>query len=195
MYSRLRDSVLRGLRVPPEPQPPAGAPASLRVFRAGKNYLKLRLWTWAAAQLAALAGIEVVLGWRFPPGLASRLPALRWVCAMAAGVDKLLVPELAPSVLMSRTVDPDQALGIAQYVALMVLRQARALPVYEQQQRARQWTRHPMAAARSRVLVLGYGEVGRECGRLLSALGFAVSGWRRSSARGRCWWWWWWWWC
>ncbi len=57
MYSRLRDSVLRWLRVPPEPQPPAGAPASLRVFRAGKNYLKLRLWTWAAAQLAALAGI------------------------------------------------------------------------------------------------------------------------------------------
>ena len=130
---------------------------------------------------ATLAGVEVVLGWRFPPGLAARLPALRWVCAMAAGVDKLLVPELAQSVLMSRTVDPDQALGIAQYVAMMVLRHARALPVYEQQQRARQWTRHPMAAARSRVLVLGWGEVGRECGRLLAALGFTVTGWRRSS--------------
>ncbi len=57
MYSRLRDSLLRWLRVPPEPHPPVGAPASLRVFRAGKNYLKLRLWTWAAAQLAALVGI------------------------------------------------------------------------------------------------------------------------------------------
>ena len=128
-----------------------------------------------------LDGIEVVLGWRFPPGLAGRLPALRWVCAMAAGVDKLLVPELAPAVQMSRTIDPDQALGIAQYVALMVLRQARGLPRYEQQQRERQWTRHPMAAARSKVLVLGYGEVGSECGRLLQALGFAVSSWRRSS--------------
>lgn len=130
---------------------------------------------------AALAGIEVVLGWRFPPGLAARLPALRWVCAMAAGVDKLLVPELAPGVAVSRTVDPDQALGIAQYVALMVLRQARGLPVYVAQQQARQWIRHPMAAARSHVLVLGWGEIGRECGRLLEALGFSVRGWRRQS--------------
>lgn len=130
---------------------------------------------------ATLAGIEVVLGWRFPPGLATRLPALRWVCAMAAGVDKLLVPELAPGVAVSRTVDPDQALGIAQYVVLMVLRQARGLPVYVAQQQARQWIRHPMAAARSRVLVLGWGEIGRECGRLLAALGFSVSGWRRDS--------------
>ena len=130
---------------------------------------------------AELARIEVVLGWRFPAGLASRLPRLRWVCAMAAGVDKLLVPELAPSVAMSRTVDPDQALGIAQYVALMVLRQARGLAVYEAQQRQRQWLRHPMAAARSKVLVLGWGEIGRECGRLLEALGFQVSGWRSSS--------------
>ena len=142
--------------------------------------LKLLPYSRALDQ-TALDGIEVVLGWRFPPGLASRLPSLRWVCAMAAGVDKLLVPELAPEVLMSRTVDPDQALGIAQYVAMMVLRQARGLPVYEQQQRERQWLRHPMAAARSKVLVLGYGEVGRECDRLLQALGFTVSNWRRSS--------------
>ncbi len=57
MYHRIRELVLRWLKVPPEPHPPAGAPASLRIFRAGKNYLPLRLWTWAAAQAAALAGI------------------------------------------------------------------------------------------------------------------------------------------
>ncbi len=62
MSNRWREFVLHWLRVPPEPHPPAGAPASLRVFRAGKNYLKLRLWTWVAAQLAALAGI---LFWAF----------------------------------------------------------------------------------------------------------------------------------
>ncbi len=57
MYHHSRNFLLDWLRVPPAPHPPAGAPASLRVFRAGKNYLKLRLWTWAAAQLAALVGI------------------------------------------------------------------------------------------------------------------------------------------
>lgn len=129
---------------------------------------------------ATLAATEVVLGWRFPPGVAARLPRLRWVCSIAAGVEKLLVPELAPQVQVSRVVDPDQALGIAQFVAAVVLRHSRGLAVYDGQQRARQWQRHPMAAARQRVLVLGWGEVGRECGRVLEALGFAVRGWRRS---------------
>ncbi len=130
---------------------------------------------------ALLDPIEVVLGWRFPPGLAERLPALRWVCSMAAGVEKLLVPELAPAVAVSRVVDPDQALGIAQYVALMALRHARGLPGYETQQAQRQWLRQPMAATRARVLVLGWGEVGREVGRVLRAVGFEVAGWRRDS--------------
>jgi len=130
---------------------------------------------------AVLAPTEVVLGWRFPPGLAGRLPALRWVCSMAAGVEKLLVPDLAPGVAVSRVVDPDQALGIAQYVALTALRHARALPLYEAQQASRQWRRQPMAAARSRVAVLGWGEVGREIGRVLGALGFAVTPWQRRS--------------
>lgn len=128
---------------------------------------------------ADLARVNVVLGWAFPPGLAGRLPALRWVCAMAAGVEKLLVPDLAPQVPLSRIVDPDQALGIAQYVAAVVLDHARGLARYRAQAPQRDWTRHPMAAARHRVGVLGCGEVGREVGRVLEALGFAVRGWRR----------------
>jgi len=130
---------------------------------------------------ATLARVQVVLGWRFPAGLAPRLPALRWVCSMAAGVEKLLAPDLPASVLVSRVVDPDQALGMAQYVAAMVLRQVRGLDTYRQQQQARQWVRHPMAAARHRVCVLGWGAVGQACGQALQALGLPVQGWRRSS--------------
>ena len=128
---------------------------------------------------AALAGVDIVLGWRFPAGVAARLTSLRWVCCMAAGVEKLLVPELDPAVPLTRVVDPDQALGMAQYTAAVVLRHARGLARYDQQQRDRDWTRHPMAAARQRVAVLGCGEVGREVARVLSMLGFDVRGWRR----------------
>jgi glyoxylate/hydroxypyruvate reductase len=130
---------------------------------------------------ATLAGIEVALGWRFPAGLAPRLPALRWVCAMAAGVDKLLVPDLAPQVAVSRMVDPAQALGIAQFVAAMALHHVRGLARYEAQQLQRQWTRHPMGASHARVRVLGWGSVGRECGRVLEAMGLQVQGWQRRS--------------
>jgi membrane protein YdbS with pleckstrin-like domain len=57
MYNRSSSFVLRWLKVPPEPHPPHGAPASLRVFRAGRNYYKLRMFGWAAAEFIAFAGI------------------------------------------------------------------------------------------------------------------------------------------
>lgn len=57
MYEPLRHRTLALLKVPLEPHPPAGNPASLRVFRAGRNYFRLRLAAWITAQVFALAGI------------------------------------------------------------------------------------------------------------------------------------------
>lgn len=130
---------------------------------------------------ATLAAVEVVIGWRFPPGVAGKLARLRWVFAMAAGVDKLLVPDLAPGVVVSRMVDPGQALGIAQYVAAMVLRHVRGQTRYDAQQRVHDWTRHPMGAVHPRVRVLGWGAIGQEIGRVLQAVGCRVQPWQRSS--------------
>ena len=58
MYQRTTSLLLRVLKVPHEPQPPHGDPASLQVFRAGRNFYKLRLFGWGFAQLAALSGIS-----------------------------------------------------------------------------------------------------------------------------------------
>lgn len=57
MYTQKRDLVLRWLKVPPEPHPPFGAPDSLRVFRAGRNFYKLKIFAWAVAEFFAFAGI------------------------------------------------------------------------------------------------------------------------------------------
>jgi hypothetical protein len=57
MYETLRRWTLAVLKAPPEPQPPIGDPASLRVFRAGKNYFRLRIAGWLAVEFAALAGL------------------------------------------------------------------------------------------------------------------------------------------
>jgi phosphoglycerate dehydrogenase-like enzyme len=133
---------------------------------------------------AELADVEVVLGWRFPAGVTARLPRLKWVCSVAAGVEKLLVPELAPHVVVSRIVDTEQAEGIAQFVVMMALRHARGLAGYEAQQRERAWRRQPVAAVRSRVAVLGTGTIGGVVARLLGAVGFEVQGWSRRSGVG-----------
>ena len=57
MFRPLTRRALILLKVPPEPHPPVGDPASLRVFHAGTNYFRLRLGAWAFTQLIALAGI------------------------------------------------------------------------------------------------------------------------------------------
>src|SRR6187549_2427419 len=131
---------------------------------------------------ATLAEIDVVLGWQMPRGVAAKMPKLRWVCAVAAGVDKLLVEDLAEGVPVSRIVDVEQAEGIAQFVVMMALRHARALPLYEAQQHERQWKRNPIAAVRSKVAVLGTGAMGSVVVRLLGAVGFEARGWSRASA-------------
>lgn len=130
---------------------------------------------------AELAEVDAVLAWRLPRGLAPRLPRLRWVCAVSAGVDKLLVPDLPPQVMVSRIVDVEQAEGIAQFVVLMALRHARGLPVYEAQQQRHEWKRQPVAVVRCRVAVLGTGAMGSVVARLLAQVGFEVRGWSRRS--------------
>lgn len=57
MYNRYSTFVLRWLKVPPEPHPPQGDPASLRVFHAGKNFYRLRMFAWSVTQVLAFAGI------------------------------------------------------------------------------------------------------------------------------------------
>jgi len=128
-----------------------------------------------------LADVDVVLAWQMPAGLPARLPRLRWVCSVAAGVEKLLAPELAPGVRVARIVDREQAAGIAQFVVAMALRHARSLELYEAQQRARVWTRRPLPIARHAVGVLGTGAMGGEIAAWLERCGLVVRGWNRRS--------------
>jgi phosphoglycerate dehydrogenase-like enzyme len=128
-----------------------------------------------------LADVDVVLGWQMPPGLPVRLPRVGWVCSVAAGVEKLLAPDLAPHVRVSRIVDREQAAGIAQFVVAMALRHARDLERYERQQRARDWSRQPVPMARHSVGVLGTGAMGSEIAAWLERCGLLVRGWNRRS--------------
>ena len=130
---------------------------------------------------AELADVDVVLGWQMPPGLPARLPRVAWVCSVAAGVEKLLAPGLAPHVRVARIVDREQAAGIAQFVVAMALRHARSLELYDAQQRARDWTRRPLPIARHRVGVLGTGAMGGEIAAWLERCGLVVRGWNRRS--------------
>ncbi len=58
---RLKNLMLRLLKVPPEPHLPAGATDSARVFRASRRYLQLKLLRWGVGQVFTLIGLVAAL--------------------------------------------------------------------------------------------------------------------------------------
>lgn len=71
LYEFARPWVLRVLKVPHEPHPPAGSPGSLKVFRAGRASYQLRLALWALRQVGVLIafvlGLIFLHGWVLDP--------------------------------------------------------------------------------------------------------------------------------
>jgi membrane protein YdbS with pleckstrin-like domain len=61
MFKQVRDTVLELLRVPEEPQPPAGTAGTLRVFRASKRWYRLQVSLWGIKQAFALLGVLFVV--------------------------------------------------------------------------------------------------------------------------------------
>ena len=128
-------------------------------------------------------GVEAIIAWWLKPGTCGRYPRLKLVCATAAGVEKLISdPSLRNDVAVMRIVDPMVNLGIAQYVVLMALRHSRTLPLYVEQQRRHDWTRHRAVEPYAMTVgILGLGAAGQASARLLHAAGFKVVGWSRTS--------------
>lgn len=68
MIAALQRRLLGFLRVPPQPDPPSGAPGSVRVFQAAPNYFRYQLATWGLGQAGALWGLVVGLSFlRYVP--------------------------------------------------------------------------------------------------------------------------------
>ena len=125
--------------------------------------------------------VEVAITANPRPGALNRLPNLRWVQSLWAGVDRLAADAMLPDVPVARLVDPTLARAMAETVAAVVLGFHRELDVYAAQQRDGLWLQHPTRLARDRrVAVLGLGEMGRTTAELLARVGFDVRGWSRS---------------
>jgi hypothetical protein len=57
----MKARLLKFLRVPPEPDPPAGSPNSLRIFRAGPGYFKKRVFAFVFKQIGTFTTLIVGL--------------------------------------------------------------------------------------------------------------------------------------
>src|SRR6202158_3955289 len=140
---------------------------------------EIRFWP----EIGDPAAIEYALVWQPEPGVLARLPRLRLIVGLGAGVDHLLRdPELPRHIPIMRLVDPYMTDAMSEFVTLSVLRLHRQDLDYLAQQRAREWREREQKNAVERPGgILGFGTLGQDAGRKLKSLGFPVAGWSRSA--------------
>jgi glyoxylate/hydroxypyruvate reductase A len=116
------------------------------------------------------------------PGVLARLPKLRLIQSLWAGVDKLLGDTtLPPGVPLARMVDPRMSAAMAETALWAVLGLHRHFFDYALQQRDAVWQQRPQHRADDvRVLVLGAGAMGSAAAAQLASAGYRVRTWRAS---------------
>jgi len=130
--------------------------------------------------LQQLADADGVLVWRFAAAWYERAPRLRFVATPAAGREKV---QPDPSGRVRAVHGSFHGKIMAESLLGMLLYFARRFDLASADQRALRYDRDQYSPTRrlagQRALIVGYGALGRECARLLKAVGLRVVGVKR----------------
>jgi glyoxylate/hydroxypyruvate reductase A len=119
--------------------------------------------------------------WKQRQHLLSRLPNLRAIFSIGAGVDHILTDPTLPDVPIVRVVAENLTRHMTDYVLWRVLDHHRQGMLYRTQQKRKVWREAPQRPASDiSVGIMGFGELGRAAARALLATGFHVNGWSRT---------------
>lgn len=128
--------------------------------------------------------IDYAVVWKHRPGILSRLPNLKVIFSIGAGVDHVFADPDLPDVPVVRVVAANLTQHMTDYIVWRVLDHHRQGMAYRAQQALRQWHEPPQPpSAAIAVGIMGLGQLGRDAARALAAVGFRVNGWTRTARR------------
>ena len=129
---------------------------------------------------ANLDKVEMLLVWKpLPPGVIARLPNLKLISSMGAGVDHLLGdPQIPHDLPVMRIVDRYLAIDMTNYVLMSLLIYQRNYHQLRDNQKHSHWDRLPYGKVK--VGILGLGALGQHLAEQLVKSGFEVYGYSRS---------------
>ncbi len=126
--------------------------------------------------------ITYAVVWKHKPNLLAKLPNLRAVFSIGAGVDHVFTDPGLPKAPIVRVVADNLTQYMTEYVAWRVLDHHRQGLLYRSQQKRKTWHEPPQRPANDiAVGIMGFGNLGRDAARALLALGFHVNGWSRTA--------------
>ncbi len=125
--------------------------------------------------------IDYAVVWKQRPGMLARLPNLKAIFSIGAGVDHILTDTQLPDLPIVRVVADNLSQHMIEYVTWRVLDHHRQGLLYRTQQSRKTWYEPPQPVASAvTVGIMGLGELGTAAARALSRIGFTVTGWSRT---------------
>ena len=140
------------------------------------------VWDSHDSDASVLPDIDYAMVWGPQASLFKRIPNVKAIFSLGAGVDHILNAGTVPAHLpVVRYVGDDLTARMGEYVAMQCLMHLRQHSAFDGQQRSSVWNQLPQpAASEVRVGILGLGVMGAHSAKVLRAIGFQVSGWSRS---------------
>jgi glyoxylate/hydroxypyruvate reductase A len=124
--------------------------------------------------------IDYAVVWKQKPNLLTKLPNLRAIFSIGAGVDHIMADKTVPDVPIIKVVAENLTQHMVEFVVWRVLDHHRQAMLYEGQQKKKIWHEPPQRTANDiSVGIMGLGSLGRAAAQALSSLGFRVNGWSR----------------
>jgi glyoxylate/hydroxypyruvate reductase A len=128
--------------------------------------------------------IRYAVVWKQRPNVLARLPNLKAIFSVGAGVDHLLNDPGLPDVPIVRVVADNLTRHMTEYVTWRVLDHHRQGMLYRSQQARKIWHEPPQQqASETKIGIMGLGNLGRAAASALLSLGFTVNGWSRTERR------------
>jgi glyoxylate/hydroxypyruvate reductase A len=125
--------------------------------------------------------ITYAVVWKQRPRILSKLPNLKAIFSIGAGVDHLFSDNSVPDVPIVRVVADNLTQYMTEYVVWRVLDHHRQGMLYRVQQKKKIWREPPQRPAEDvSVGIMGFGNLGSAAGRVLQSLGYHVNGWSRT---------------
>jgi glyoxylate/hydroxypyruvate reductase A len=126
--------------------------------------------------------ITYAVVWKQPANLLKKLPNLRAIFSIGAGVDHVLNDPGLPDVPIVRVVDTNLTQHMVEYVVWRVLDHHRHGMLYRAQQPKKIWHEpQQRTSADIAVGIMGIGAIGTAVAEALLKLGFVVNGWSRTA--------------
>jgi glyoxylate/hydroxypyruvate reductase A len=128
-----------------------------------------------------LEEVGYMLVWKPLPETLDRLPALKVIFSLGAGVDHIFALPGLPDVPVVRIVDPDLTGRMSEYLVWQTLHHLRRGPAYRRIQAEHRWDEvEQPAACQVSVGIMGLGVMGAAAAEVLLRLGFRLRGWTRT---------------